>query len=285
MTLARHGVARKLASAVNVVLMLAVLGSAPSVAAGEAEGSPWAFEFEPYAWIPGTYGSVTVDGKTARLDVGPRDVLESVFDGNALAAAGYLSASYKRWSLFVDVLGGGAKVDIDETIPTPFCELVVDARDTMRFVLADLALGYRVAELSMPGRQRPLIVGVYAGARYVHLRNDLSGGVGVIGGRRFSGSAVDTTNWADPLIGVRWSVPVLDSVTLTFRGDIGGFGASSDLDWSLVGDLRYWLSWRPLSTRTYVAAGYRVVGFDRSPDAARVDMQLRGPLMGMGFVF
>jgi hypothetical protein len=69
-----------------------------------------------------------------------------------------------------------------------------------------------------------------------------------------------------------------------FSGD-GGFGASSDLDWGLVADVRYWLSWTPLSTRPYLAAGYRVVAFDRTPSAASVDLQLRGPLAGMGFAF
>jgi hypothetical protein len=197
-----------------------------------------------------------------------------------------MSVGYERWSLFVDVMGGGAKVDVDQTIPTPFCDLTVSAKDTMRFVIADFALGYRIGEWSLPSRRRPLTLGVYAGARYVHLGNDLSGGVAVIGGRQFSGDVSDTINWADPLIGLRWSVPVLDSVSLTFRGDIGGFGASSDLDWGVDADLRYWLSWRPLSTRPYLAAGYRVVAFDRSPSAAaNVNLQLRGPVAGMGFVF
>jgi hypothetical protein len=155
----------------------------------------------------------------------------------------------------------------------------------MRFVIADFALGYQIGEWALPSRQRPLTLGVYAGARYVHLGNDLSGAVGVVGGKQFNGDVSGTLNFADPLIGVRWSVPVLDSLSLTFRGDIGGFGASSDLAWGLVGDVRYWLSWSPFSTRPYLAAGYRVVAFDRSPNAATTNLQMRGPLMGMGFVF
>jgi hypothetical protein len=184
------------------------------------------------------------------------------------------------------VFGGGAKVNVDETIATPFCNVSVNAKDTMRFVIADFGVGYELGRWSLPHRRPPLTLGVYAGARYVHLGNDLSGGVAVIGGQQYSGVADDTINWADPIVGLRWSVPILDSVTATFRGDIGGFGASSKLDWGLVADLRYWLSWRPWSTQPYLAAGYRIVAFDRSPGtSAEVDMQLRGPLMGMGFVF
>jgi hypothetical protein len=269
--------------ALGIALVLLGRGTAPFA----AEGGPskWEFEFEPYGWISGTYGTIDVDGHTAHLDVTPYDLLKSLFEGDALAAAGYLSVRYDRWSLFADVMGGGAKVDIDQTIPTPFCDVSVSAKDTMRFVLADFALGYQLGQWSLPSRRRPLTLGVYAGARYVHLGNDLSGGVGVIGGKQFSGDVSGTINWADPLIGLRFSVPVLDSVSLNFRGDIGGFGVSSELDWGLVVDVRYWLSWRPLSTRPYLAAGYRVVAFDRTPSAASVDLQLRGPLAGMGFVF
>lgn len=103
------------------------------------------------------------------------------------------------------------------------------AADKAFSVLAGFALGYRIGEWPLPSRRRPFTLGVYAGARCVHLGNDPSGGVGVIGGRQFSGDVSDTINWADP-IGLRFSVPVLDSVSLTIRGDIGGFGASSDLD-------------------------------------------------------
>jgi hypothetical protein len=262
-----------------------VLGTLRAAAAEDAP-SPWRFEFEPYGWISGTYGTIDVDGYTAHLDVGPGDLLDAVFDGRALAAAGYFSVGYERWSAFVDVYGGGARVDVDQDIPTPFCTLTVSARDKMRFVLSDFALGYQVGKWPMPGSGRPFELGVYAGARYVHLGNDLSGGVAVVGGKSYSGDTTATINWADPIIGIRWSLPVLETLSLTFRGDIGGFGASSKLDWGMVSDVRYWLSWRPWSTQPYLAAGYRVIGFDHSPSSGtEVNMQLRRPLMGMGFVF
>ena len=224
------------------VLAVAVLACAVGAAcAAEEPPSPWRFEIEPYGWVSGTYGTIDVDQYVARLDVTPGNLLTAVFDGNALAAAGYFAVAYERWSVFADVYGGGAKVNVDEDIPTLYCTLTVDAKDTMRFVLADFAVGYRLGQWSLPERRLPLELGVYAGARYVHFANHLRGGVAVVGGQRYSGDADEANDWADPIIGVRWSVPVLDSVSLTFRGDIGGFGASSDLDWGLVSDVRYWL--------------------------------------------
>jgi len=34
---------------------------------------------------------------------------------------------------------------------------------------------------------------------------------------------------------VRWSLPLHDLFSVSFRGDTGGFGASSDLIWGLLG--------------------------------------------------
>jgi hypothetical protein len=45
------------------------------------------------------------------------------------------------------------------------------------------------------------------------------------------------------------------------------------------------LPWKPFDLSPYLAAGYRVVAFDRSPDGRTVDMQLRGPVMGAGATF
>ena len=261
-----------------------VVGPARHAAADE-EPSPWRFETELYAWIPGMYGTVNVKGHTARLDVTPGDLLSAVFDGDALAAAGYFSVAYDRWSAFADVFGGGGKQDVDEIVPTPFCNLSVNAKDRMRFVIADFALGYELGRFTLPRRRQPLRLGVYAGARYVYLYNKLRGGIAVIGGQQYGGTTSDSLDWADPIVGVRWSVPLLDAVSSTFRADVGGFGASSKLDWGLVFDVRYWLSWHPWSTEPYLAAGYRLVAFDRSPGASTTDLQMRGPLAGMGFTF
>ncbi len=38
-------------------------------------------------------------------------------------------------------------------------------------------------------------------------------------------------DWADPVIGARWTTPLAEKWTLLLRGDIGGFGAGSDLSW------------------------------------------------------
>ena len=112
---------RRTAPIAAVGIALALL--APVLAAAAGEASPTAtqaprFEFEvmPYAWIPGVHGSLKVKGVPVHVDVDPSDVLQLVFDGDGLAAAGYFSASWDRFTLFADSFGGYADANVDETV-------------------------------------------------------------------------------------------------------------------------------------------------------------------------
>lgn len=264
-------------------LVLAVLSAMP--AAAEESATPWQFEIQPYAWIPGNFGSATVKGRHVDIDTTPLDVLELLFDGDTLAGGGYVGVGYDRWSVFTDLFGGFAKEDVNEKIPTQFCQICIAAKDKLTFVIADFALGYRLGQWSMPGRRRPITLGVYAGARYMHFGNELTVRGGVAGGTQRSGNVSQTFDWADPMIGIRWEVPVHDRLSLGFRGDIGGFGASSELIWGLVSEVRYWMSWSPWGSQTYLTAGYRALAFDRTNAAGDIDLQYRGPMIGVGFLF
>jgi hypothetical protein len=240
----------------------------------------------PYAWVPGTYGSATIKGNTTKIDVTPSDVLNLLFDGNAFAAAGYLSLDYDRFFLFADGFGGYAEVRVNETIPTQLCNLNIRAKSKMKFVIADLGIGYRLGQWTLPDRKRPLTLGVYLGTRYMWFLSKLDATAGVVHGAQRSANVEDDFAWADPMIGVRWSAPLFDWVSLDFRGDIGGFGASSNLVWGLVGDFRVAIPWTPVeSVHPYAALGYRAVAFDRSNTAGNIDLQFRGPLLGLGFEF
>jgi hypothetical protein len=272
----------------------AIQGSAAETAVPDpltAEGAPadepskWYFEAMPYAWISANYGTATVDGTTVQIEVTPDDLLNLLFDGNAFAAAGYFALGYERIGAFIDSMGGYAEEAVNQTIPTQLCTLTVRAKDKIKFVITDFAVSYRLGEWTIPKRRRPLTLGVYAGLRYMHFGNELDVSAGAVGGAQKAGNVDETFNWADPLIGVQWSAPLHDMVSLDFRGDIGGFGASSDLIWGLVGTFKIWLPWKPFSLDPYLAAGYRVAAFDRSFTGGDIDLQFRGPTMGGGFTF
>ena len=273
------------------LLGVALLLGLATVAAPEErppeERPRWEFEFAPYAWLAGNYGSLTVKGHVAQVSVSPIDVYHLLELGNAFAGTGYLAARYERWSVFSDSLGGYAEEGITERIPTQLCTLSVAGRGKMRFVIADFGLGYELGRWALPGRRKPFTLGVYAGTRYQYFNAKLSVSGGVVGGIQRAGTAANSWAWADPLIGVRWSVPVLDRLSLDFRGDIGGFGASSRLIWGLVGGVRYWLPWSPLpSIQPYLGLGYRLAAFERDFGTDNsIDLQFRGPTSSGGFVF
>jgi hypothetical protein len=280
-----------LAARIAIALLVLCAGGLARAEADEtpplsdAAPSPWELDVLPYAWIPGTYGSLDVAGHTVRIDSTPSDVLNLLFDGNAFAAAGYFGLAYDRFSVFADTFGGYEEVRVNEEIPTQLCKLSVRAKDKMKFVIGDVGFGYRLGQWTLPHRSRPVTLGVYAGARYMYLSSELDATGGVVGAAQRSANVFESIAWADPLIGVRWSVPLLDWLSLDFRGDIGGFGASSDLVWGIASMTRVWLPWEPFSTSPYVAAGYRAVAFDRSNAADNVDLEFRGPVIGLGFTY
>jgi hypothetical protein len=289
--IARPGhVARRLISTLGVAITL-LTGAPPATRAADEPGGaapePPTFQLDalPYAWIPATYGTIGVHGTTVRLDVGPDDVLTLLFDGNAFAAAGYFTLSYDRFSIFADSIGGYMEPSVAQTIPTQLCcTLTIDAKTRMKFALTDAALAYQLGRWTLPSRERPFTLDVYAGARTMWVSNEVDAKIGVVQGAQRAANVYDSVSWADPLIGVRWSAPLLNAVSLDFRGDIGGFGASSDLTWGLASTVRVWLPWTPFDSAPYLAMGYRVVGLDRSSGTTEVDLQLRGPVLGLGFV-
>lgn len=271
-----------------ILVMLALLsGAGPSRAADDQPRSSWEFEFAPYVWLPGNFGTMTIRGVTTKIDVSVKDVVDLATGGNAMSAGSYFGLRYNRFEAYVDGYGGYAKDSVTAIVPTRLCTATIAAKLDLRFDFIDVGLGYRIGEWAMPGRQHPLTLGAYVGTRYTHFGTALNAALSVTSvGLRRAAAVSKTFDWADPMIGVRTQVPLLDSVSFDFRGDIGGFGVSSNLIWGIVTDLRYQLPWRPLSVHPYVTAGYRAISFDHDFTAGNNgDLQARGPMSAFGFTF
>lgn len=261
------------------------------------ERKAWEFEIQTPVWVPGNYGTLKVKGRTAHIDVSPGDVIDLLTSGNAFAGEGYFEFRYDRFFTYADALGGYVDEAVSANVPTKrfprLGALDIDAKLKLKQVLADFGVGYRLGQWTLPNRRRPITLGVYAGARYYWFETRLRASASITARlpRRAAelhraADVTQTFDWADPLIGLRWEVPVLDSVSLDFRGDIGGFGAGSDLSWNLIGGFRYWVPIRPFSTRPSIGAGYRALAFDRSVGSTgELDLQFRGPYLSLGVVF
>jgi len=298
------------------VLLLAALlatGSSASLAAATDEAATsteethlldgWEFEFVPSMWLPSVQGTVAAAGRTAQVDIGYMDLLDLVGDHFSSIEAGvHLEARHDRFAGFLDFTG--MKVDTNESASLQKIEsqdfpglstTQIDAKvhfkqDTVFF---EFGAAYRLLELAMPKRERPFTLEALAGGRYMYYWTSVSGEAstkitGLPQGSQAesrAASAHTTVDWVDPFIGGRFSVPLTNDIAFSFRGDIGGFGAGSDLAWSLVSGCKYDVPLHPFGADTWFAAGYKVLAFDYDTGNAQLDFQYRGPTVGLGFVF
>ncbi len=86
--------------------------------------------------------------------------------------------------------------------------------------------------------------------------------------------------WVDPFVGFRGRYDLNDQLYLTGRGDIGGFGISSDSAWNVYGALGI-----DLSPRTCVELGYRYYQVDFERGALNYDVATKGPFLGVRIDF
>ncbi len=82
--------------------------------------------------------------------------------------------------------------------------------------------------------------------------------------------------WVDPFIGLRGRYDLNDQLYLTGRGDIGGFGVSSDTAWNVYGAFGI-----DLTERTCVELGYRYYLVDYERGALNYDVATKGPFIGV----
>ena len=86
--------------------------------------------------------------------------------------------------------------------------------------------------------------------------------------------------WVDPVIGLRTRTNATDWLFLAVRGDIGGFGANSELTWQAFAGAGVQVSrWFAL------LAGYRAIGYDYDQAGFQYDVVTHGPAFGMEFNF
>lgn len=87
-------------------------------------------------------------------------------------------------------------------------------------------------------------------------------------------------NWVDPLIGLRYSFALSDQWAIRLYGDIGGFGAASDLTWQGLGLISY-QPWRNVA----LVAGYRAIYTDYETgsgvDRFAYEATIHGPVIGL----
>jgi hypothetical protein len=160
----------------------------------------------------------------------------------------------------------------------------------MGLSIAELNGGYKLFRFGSlfsrsPSDVRHTSGEAYFGGRLYSVNPDMdvtvTSNVPALNGKRSIGN---NQVWVDPVIGLRFGIDLSKTAQLAIMGDVGGFnladGYSSEFSWSQTTLLSWNFaeSWR-------LHMGYRFLDFKRDFNAGKIQAQLRGPLIAVGYVF
>jgi hypothetical protein len=246
--------------------------------AAELDQEPaWKFSFVPYFWLPELHGDATVAERKAEVDVGFDDIFDLMFDGDLLGGMGHFEARNRRFTFLTDAVG--TVIDPSKTGNRGTAEFDAD------LLVVEFGLAYRIFEGSL-GAERTWSVEPTVGGRYVRTHADItietSGGPVIPPSER---SRETTQDGAEPFLGSRFHFNLFPALSWNFAGNVGGFGAASDLSWEIASFLGYTLPWKLGPADLDVFAGYRLLDFEFEDGNKELNVQMRGPLLGTGFRF
>lgn len=223
--------------------------------------SPWRFRITPYGWLPSTSGSIGAGSLSADAGVSSSKIISSLQMGAMLD----VEVAYKRWSFENDLVYARLTASNDKTQPF-FGEL----KSTVYQLFWTSYLGYRVIDTER------FTMDLQGGFRLISLGANLELTPGLLNGI----SRYYTRTWIDPVIGLRTRTYVTDWLFIPIRGDIGGFGANSELTWQALAGVGFQVS------RWFgIVVGYRGLGYQYDQAGFRYDVVTHGPIIGLDFEF
>lgn len=223
--------------------------------------SPWRFRLAPYAWLTSTSGSIGAGPLSADAGLKSSSILSHLQIGAMFLA----EIAYDRWSFENDLIY--ARFTASKDTPGP---LFGELKSTLYELFWTSYLGYRVIETDR------FAMDVQAGFRLVSMGLDLELTPGLLPGR----SRYYTRTWIDPVIGLRTRTNITDWLFIPLRGDIGGFGANSELTWQAFGGLGF-----QISRWAAIVAGYRTLGYNYDQANFEYNVNTHGPLLGLEISF
>jgi hypothetical protein len=231
--------------------------------ASSAPSAAWWTRITPYGWLTATEGDMGVANRVAPVDISMADTLEDLEIAMMLAIEG----GYDRWVIGVDAIYAESSASAAlPAIAAPFTRASVDFDQFFGRAHA----GYQVVSAD----NRTLTA--FAGIRYNDISTSLS--LDNSGGPDFA--ADGGKSWVDPIVGLHGMWDINDRWFLQGGGDIGGFGAGSDLIWQANLALGY-----RFTDSISALAGYRGLGVDYQSGGFLVDTVAHGPAFGFTWRF
>lgn len=235
-------------------------GKTPIPATAPTE-SPWRFSSTSYGWLTDLSGDLAIRGIKVPLDVGMDDILENL----DFSYMGYMEVGYNKWSLGLDV--AYARLSDDSTFATG--PISGAASVELEQAFATGRLQYQVLDTEA------IQLDLFTGARWNYYDVDLHVDT-PRGDLRRNGGA----DWFDFIVGARFVAPLSGNWYFQGMGDIGGFGAESDLTWQAAAGIGY-----RFTPRASVVVGYRAMGTDYDKGEFVLDTVSHGPAIGLTLSF
>lgn len=249
------------------LLVSIILSLMMSLTAQAADSDDWDYMVEAYLIASSIEGDAGVGRvASAEIDIDFFDILEALKFG----AMGHGEAFYKdTWGLIFDYgfmrLGDDQLLRFGGSLEAELRQGVMEIFLARRFVLEK---GH---------------VDLFAGMRWWDNDIDVDVNTVILPG---SASINIDQNWVDPVIGVRWFNPLSDKWTLLLRGDVGGFGASSDSTWKISGGAQYKINENWTLDMQYSALWVDFEdGTPGTPGSFGYDTVTHGPLLGIIYNF
>jgi hypothetical protein len=238
-----------------VLCIPAAANAQGDVAAGAGVSDRWSVEITPYLWAAGLDGNTAADGAGSELDT---DYKFFSLDNLDFALGTALEARKGRWGMLYDAM----YVEFSDAFErSPGSEVEVSGG----FVEAVGSM------MAMNGRPLELLFGL----RFVALEAT----VDVAPVPR--ASARET--WLDPLVGIEYAHAFNERWSVALRGDIGGFGISSESS-ELATNVSATFGWR-IGDKLALRGGYRMLQMDFDGDALVLDATLQGYVIGASWIF
>jgi hypothetical protein len=244
------------ASDANPVAATPSNGAAAAAAPAAPEGD-WHLTVSPYLWLPGVHGNIAnANGGEIPFSASAGDLLSHF----RIGLMGVVEPRYKRIVMPLDIFW--IRLGDDKALPHSPNQGVVNLHMTEFFLTQKL--GYRVID------SERVKIDALAGFRYWHFGERASFTANTL---NFTGSQ----NWVDPLVGGRITGILTPKVELTIGGDVGGWGAGSQIDYQVFGLLGY-----RIKPALALQAGYRYLYFDyRRASGAYLDNTTAGVVFGV----
>jgi hypothetical protein len=232
-------------------------GGSAAGAASTAPESDWHFAVSPYLWLPGVHGNLgDPNGGEIPFSASAGDLLSHF----RIGLMGVVEPRYKRIVMPLDIFW--IRLGDDRALPNSPNQGVVNLHMTEFFLTQKV--GYRVID------SERFKIDALAGFRFWHFGERASFTTNSL---NFTGSQ----NWVDPLVGGRITGILTPKVELTIGGDVGGWGAGSQIDYQVFGLLGY-----RIKPALALQAGYRYMYFDyRRSSGAYLDNTTSGVVFGV----